>query len=104
MAVKRALIHVLLAFALLLAQQAMLAHAATHLAKPPATQDNQHQLPQHKVCAECALSAQFGSAMVGKALSFELQRGIVDLPPHRPQVLCASTPRAFHSRAPPISL
>jgi hypothetical protein len=102
MAVKRALIHVLLAFALLLAQQAMLAHAATHLAKPPATQDN--QLPQHKVCAECALSAQFGSAMVGKLPLLETQRGIADVPLYRPQVLSASTPRAFHSRAPPISL
>ncbi len=102
MAVKRALIHVLLAFALLLGQQAMLAHAATHLAKPPATQDN--QLPQHKACAQCALSAQFGSALVGKLLSFEAQRDVVELAPHRAQAFYTATPRAFHSRAPPASL
>jgi len=102
MAVKRALIHVLLAFALLLAQQAMLAHAATHLAKPPASQDK--QLPQHKVCEQCALSAQFGSAPIGKLLSFEAQRGVVQPAPHRAQVVHTSTPRAFHSRAPPASL
>jgi hypothetical protein len=102
MAVKRALIHVLLAFALLWGQHAMLAHAATHLAKPPATQDN--QLPQHKVCEQCALSAQFGSALVGKLLSFEVQRGVVQPAPHRAQVFYTATPRAFHSRAPPVSL
>jgi hypothetical protein len=102
MAAKRVLIHVLLAFALLLAQHAMLAHEATHLAKPPATRDN--QLPQHKVCEQCALSAQFGSAMAGKLLSFEAQSGMVRLPPHRSQVLYTATPRAFNSRAPPTSL
>ena len=102
MAVKRTLIHVLLAFALLLGQQAMLAHAAMHLAKPPATQDN--QLPQHKVCEQCTLSAQFGSALVGKALSFEPQGGGACLPPKHPQVLHTATPRAFRSRAPPLSL
>ncbi|HTS53440.1 MAG TPA: hypothetical protein VMH26_09230 [Burkholderiales bacterium] len=99
MAAKRVLIHVLLGFALLLAQQGMLAHAATHLAKPPATEDK--QLPQHKVCEQCSLSAQFGSAMVGKLPSFEAQRAIVDLPPHRPRVVYTETPRAFRSRAPP---
>jgi hypothetical protein len=102
MAAKRALIHVLLAFALLLVQQAMLAHEATHLAKPPATQDN--QLPQHKVCDECALSAQFGSALVGKLLSFEAQRGVVCITPQREQVFYTATPRAFRSRAPPASV
>lgn len=102
MVAKRALIHVLLALALLLAQQAALAHAATHLAKPPATQDD--QLPQHKVCAHCELSAQFSSAMVGKLLSFETQSGIAGFLPHPAQVLYTATPRAFRSRAPPASL
>jgi hypothetical protein len=99
---RRALIHVLLAFALLSGQQAMLAHAATHLAKPPASQDN--QLPHHKVCEQCALSAQFGSALVGKLLSFEPQPGVVHLASHRPQIVYTATPCAFHSRAPPVSL
>ena len=102
MAVKRALIHVLLAFALLLGQQAMLAHAATHLGKAPATQDK--QVPQHKVCEQCSLSAQFGSALVGKFLSFEPASGAIDLALYSPQVLYTATPRAFHSRAPPVSL
>ena len=102
MTAKRVLIHVLLAFALLLGQQAMLAHAATHLGKAPASQDQ--KLPQHKVCEQCSLSAQFGSALVGKFLTFEPARGAIDLALHRPQVLCTATPRAFRSRAPPVSL
>jgi hypothetical protein len=102
MAAKRALIHLLLAFALLLGQQAMLAHAATHLGKPAPTQDN--QLPQHKVCDQCALSAPFGSALVGKALSFEAQRGVIQPATHRSQVVHTASPCAFHSRAPPGSL
>jgi len=102
MAVKRALIHVLLAFALLLGQQAMLAHGATHLAKPPASQDK--QLPEHKVCEQCALSVQFGSALIGKPLSFAVQRQAVQPAPHSTQFVPAATPRAFHSRAPPASL
>jgi hypothetical protein len=102
MVAKRALIHVLLAFALLLGQQAMLAHAATHLGKAPETQDK--QLPQHKVCEQCSLSAQFGSALVGKLLSFEPASGAVDLALHSPQVPYTATPRAFQSRAPPVLL
>ena len=102
MAAKRALIHVLLAFALLLGQQAMLAHAATHLGKAPASQDQ--KLPQHKVCEQCSLSAQLGSALVGKFLTFEPARSAIDLALHHPQVPYTATPRAFRSRAPPVSL
>jgi len=102
MLAKRALIHLLLAAALLLGQQAMLGHAATHLGKPPATEDK--QLPQHKVCEQCTLSAQFGSVLVGKLWPFEAQPGLAQLPPQRAQPVHRSTPRAFRSRAPPASL
>jgi hypothetical protein len=102
MAAKRALIQVLLAFALLLGQQVMLAHAATHLRKAPETPNK--QLPQHKVCEQCSLSAQLGSALVGKLLSFEPASCAIDFALHRPQVFHTATPRAFHSRAPPIPL
>jgi hypothetical protein len=102
MAVKRVLIHVLLAFALLLGQQALLAHAATHLGKPPASQDK--QLPEHKVCELCTLSGQFGSALTGKLASFAAQRESIQHAPHPAQIVHTSTPRAFHSRAPPAFL
>jgi len=102
MAAKRTLIHVLLAFALLLAQQVTLAHAATHLGQPPVTQDK--QLPQHKVCEQCMLSAQFGSLLVGKTLTFDPPRGVTSLFPENPRAIHGPTLRAFRSRAPPASL
>jgi hypothetical protein len=102
MAAKRVLIHVLLAFALLLAQQTMAAHAVTHLAQPATGEDQ--QLPKHKVCGLCLLSAQFCGAMPGKLLSMEAPRDAAILTPRHLQPLCSSTPRAFRSRAPPVSL
>jgi len=102
MAIKRVLIRVLLAFTLLLGQQAMLAHAATHLGKTPETQDK--RLPHQKVCEQCSLSAQLGSALVGKLQSFELISTAIDCALHRPQVFHTATPRAFRSRAPPVPL
>ena len=102
MAAKRALIHLLLAFALLLAQQTVVAHAVTHLAKPPASEDQ--QLPKHKVCELCLWSAQFCGAALGKLLSVETPRGAAGLTAHHQPTLYSSTPRAFRSRAPPVSL
>ena len=102
MAAKRTLIHVLLAFAMLLAQQVMLAHAATHLGQPPVSQDKQ-PLP-HKVCEQCMLSAQLGGLLVGKTLTFDAPRGVTALLPENPRVVHGPTLRAFRSRAPPASL
>ena len=102
MAAKRVLIHVLLAFALLLAQQTMVAHAVTHVAKPPASEDQ--QLPKHKVCELCLLSAQVCGAAPGQLLSVEAPRDAAGLAPQHQPSLCSSTPRAFRSRAPPVSL
>ncbi len=102
MSAKHVLIHVLLAFALLSGQQAMLAHAATHLGKAPASQDK--QVPQHKVCEQCSLSAQLGSGLVGKLPWFAPACSAVHPALHCPQVLYTATPRAFRSRAPPVSL
>jgi len=102
MAVKRALIHLLLAFALLLAQQTVVAHAVTHLAKPPASEDQ--QLPKHKVCELCLLSAQFCGAAPGKLLSLETAHEAPGLAAQHQSSPCSSTPRAFRSRAPPVSL
>ena len=99
---KRALIHILLAFALLVAQQAMLAHWATHLGKPAPTQDQ--PLPHSKTCDHCVLSAQLASALVGKVAVFDPDRGGVGnvIPTSRGFI---PTPvRAFSSRAPPTFL
>ena len=102
MAAKRVLIHVLLALALLLAQQTIVAHAATHLAKPPASEDQ--QLPKHKLCELCLLSAQLCGAAPGKLLSVEAPREAAGLAAQHQASFCGSTPRAFRSRAPPVSL
>src|SRR5262249_14711294 len=59
---RRAVMHLLLALFLLLSQQAGFAHAATHLASDPASQDR--QLPHSKVCDQCVQGAQLGAALV----------------------------------------
>lgn len=102
MFVKRALIHLLLAFALLLAQQAMLGHWATHLSKPASTQDR--QVPDNKVCDDCVLSAQLASALVGKVALFDPDRGNVGNIFHAPRGFIPTPVRAFSSRAPPTFL
>ena len=95
---KRALIHLLLAVALLVAQQAMLGHWATHLSKPP-TQDQ--PLPDNKVCDDCVLSAQLASALLGKVALFEPERGDAGKLVHTPRGFVPAAIRAFSSRAPP---
>jgi hypothetical protein len=99
---KRALIHVLFAFALLLAQQAMLGHWATHLGKPASSQDQ--KVPDNKVCDYCVLSAQLASALVGKVVVVGADpAGIASVFP----ALRGFSPRplrAFSSRAPPAFL
>ena len=99
---KRALIHVLLAFALLVAQQAMLGHWTTHLGKPAPTQDR--QLPDNKVCDDCVLSAQLASALVGKVAVFDPARGDPANVFHTPRGFIPTPVRAFSSRAPPTFL
>jgi hypothetical protein len=99
---KRTLTHVLLAFALLLAQQAMLGHWATHLAKPASTQDK--QLPENKVCDDCVLSVQLATALVGKVAVFDADQGGVGSMFHAPRGFVPTPVRAFSSRAPPTFL
>lgn len=103
MLLKRALTHVLLAVALLVSQQAAFAHAATHLGKAPATQDK--QLPHTKVCGQCVLGVQLGTALLDMAppcsATWMPSLGYLadDASAHIPTLL-----PAFSSRAPPTLL
>ena len=95
--------HLLLTVFLLLTQQAVFSHAASHLGSAPASQDK--QLPHSKVCDQCVQGAQLGTALldtshaaawIGRpAAHVALALVSVDLP--RPL-------RPFYSRAPPASL
>jgi hypothetical protein len=100
---KRALTHVLLALALLVGQQAVFAHTATHLGKPRPAQDQ--QLPHTKVCEQCVQGAQFSSALLDMAAP----SSVIWVPSlgHLADGTSAQLPafiRAFSSRAPPASL
>src|ERR1044071_5506044 len=59
---RRTLMHLLLTVLLLLSQQAVFTHAATHLSGNPASQDK--QLPHSKVCDQCVQGAQLGAALL----------------------------------------
>ena len=95
--------HLLLTVLLLLSQQAVFSHAATHLGSAPASQDK--QLPHSKVCDQCVQGAELGTALldtsqtaawIGSPAARVAQAPVsVDLP--RPL-------RPFYSRAPPVLL
>ena len=100
---RRALIHLLLAVLLLLSQQAVFSHAATHLGSAPASQDQ--PLPHSKVCDQCVQGAQLGSALLDTAHA----AGWIGAPaaPVLPTPVSVLLPRPlppFCSRAPPVLL
>jgi hypothetical protein len=103
MLLKRALAHILLALALLVGQQAVFAHAATHLGKARPAQDQ--QLPHTKVCEQCVQGAQFGAALLDTAVP--ISAAWVPSLGHLTDGASAYVPallRAFSSRAPPASV
>jgi hypothetical protein len=100
---RRALMHLLLTLLLLLSQQAVFSHAATHLGNTPASQDK--QLPHNKVCDQCVQGAQLGAALLDTSPdaswigspAVQVVQAPVSL--HLPRPL-----RPFSSRAPPVLL
>lgn len=100
---RRGLVHVLLAFALLLAQQGAAWHAVSHLASDPASsQHDKKPLHSSDQCEKCIVFAQMGAA----AASTPAQ----DLPQFKAVAPQADAPPAYrsqfvllyHSRAPPV--
>lgn len=103
MSVKRAVPYVLMAFVLLVAQQAGYEHALSHFDQSsPASKEK--QLPHTKACIKCGLSAQLGTGLVSEpALFVPAERFacavLVPCPGFHP-----AAPRRYLSRAPPVSL
>jgi len=103
MNLRRTLTNLLLALAVLLGQQAMLAHAASHLVQPPASQDK--QFPHGKACEQCMLSAPLGAGVTSAGMLPLPRTDAADAIANRPAaVLTADTPSFFDSRAPPRAL
>jgi hypothetical protein len=95
--------HLLLAFVLLLGQQAAFAHAVTHLGSAPASQDK--QLPHGKACDQCVQGAQLGAALLDGGSQPAWSGAPENCVAFFANSVCL--PRllpSFHSRAPPASL
>lgn len=89
----------LIAFFLLLAQQAGWTHAASHLAGERAPVEK--QLPPSKACAECVAYAPLAAGLCAKPVTLALPAAApVRVPAASPLVSPRRTP-VFRSRAPP---
>ena len=91
---------VLLALALLLAQQGAVWHSLSHLRAAPSQQDK--QLPHSETCAQCMAFAHIGAAAASTIPPFALP----DPAPAQPlavRVVFRATHNAYYlSRAPPV--
>jgi hypothetical protein len=96
---RRTIVHLLLALFLLVSQQAVFSHAATHLGSP-ASQDK--QLPHSKVCDQCVQGAQLGTSLLDSCHACAWMAGsqatacAAPATAHAPRFI-----RCFCSRAPP---
>lgn len=97
---RRALSHLMLAFALLFAQQGGFAHELSHFARDAS--QTEKQLPHSKVCEQCASYSQVGSGAISQPVPLAQPSA-----GNTPFVFCSaehSAPRFFShlSRAPPF--
>ncbi|PWT71368.1 MAG: hypothetical protein C5B46_08270 [Proteobacteria bacterium] len=100
MSLRRILAHLLLALTVLIGQQAMLAHAASHPIESPSSKGK--QLPHGKACEQCMLSAQLGTGVASSGLPSLLRSVAAGAIAHLAQPLVTTeTPAFFDSRAPP---
>ena len=99
---RRFLFHVLLACALLLAQYAGLAHAASHLGNEPAKQEQ--NLLHLKLCDKCVSfeKLSFGPATIGVLPLADAAHGV---PPRaEAERIDVKFTAPYRSRAPPVLL
>jgi hypothetical protein len=95
---------VLLALLLLLSQQMGMAHAVTHWSGKPDSRSEQ-PIPLDKACDQCLAFAAIGSALTAKGWVAPLPAMAANVftvtagEPYFPIIL-----RAFHSRAPPLTV
>lgn len=100
----RLLYSLLLAFALLFAQQGAALHALAHLAEGTPTQSQQEKhLPHSPVCDKCVAYAGIGSAASSSPLAFGGQNTVAILVAAVPFPVSSSPLLPYRSRAPPCS-
>lgn len=99
----RLLLFLLLAFALLFAQQGAAMHALSHLTEPlPSHSQQDKQLPHSPACEKCVAYAGVGSAVAASGLSLSAPAVAAE------HLQCESSGRLpqpvrrYHSRAPPF--
>ena len=99
----RPFLFLLLAFALLFAQQGAAVHALSHLAEPLASHSQQDkQLPHSPACEKCVVYAGVGSAVAASGLSLPPAATGVAHFAAEPGGRLPQPVRHYHSRAPPF--
>lgn len=96
------LLFLLLAFALLFAQQGAAIHALSHLSEPlPSHSQQDKQLPHSPACDKCVVYAGIGNSLASCALAIS---AMAVHPPHfafAPPALLSQPARLYRARAPP---
>ena len=99
----RLLLFLLLAFALLFAQQGAAIHALSHLTEPlPSHSQQDKQLPHSPACDKCVLYAGVGTALASSALAISAAVAHIPQLAFTPPALLSQPTRLYHARAPPI--
>ncbi len=98
---KRPLYSLILAFALLFAQQGALWHAVSHTTSPTNSQQDQ-QLPHSEQCAKCVAFAHTGAAAPATPLHFALPQLASVLVQFDAPATLPALRQAYQSRAPPV--
>ncbi|BCB25208.1 hypothetical protein SKTS_00940 [Sulfurimicrobium lacus] len=98
----RLLSFLLLAFALLFAQQGAAMHALSHLTEPlPGHSQQDKQLPHSPACEKCVAYAGVGSAVAVSGLSLPPAAVAATLLEFEPGCRLPQSVRHYYSRAPP---
>ncbi len=96
------LLFLLLAFALLFAQQGAAIHALSHLSEPQPTSSQQDkQLPHSPACDKCVVYAGVGTALASSALAMPAAVARIPQLALIPSALLSQPARLYHARAPP---
>jgi len=98
---RTALFHTLLVFALLFAQQGVMAHGMSHLI---AAQSHDQSLPHDTQCELCAAYAQMGSAVSSNDVPPAVASAIVETSPAFTNTYRTTHFTSFAARAPPYSV
>ena len=98
---KRPLYNLILAFALLFAQQGALWHGVSHTASPTNSQQDQ-QLPHSEQCAKCVAFAHTGAAAPATPLHFAVPQVASVLVQFDAPAVLSALHHPYQSRAPPV--